>query len=223
MRTKLIAVDEPSDPDIDAFFRGEANSFPEFAPIRPVLHRQPENLLQGWYELGDEGGRLIRFAHRFGSYDWNNDPHHNETMRLLEQYNLEEYSTPIDRSFDVLWRWLFAAVRQDRFSEGTIVDSATALVRIANELRRRLLQERAGGESEPADVTVDEYVSDRVRRPPPDGCSVVFGSTPVVAFGDPSTARAATLGLNPSRVEFTRAGHLLAEGERRLQSISDLK
>jgi hypothetical protein len=143
-------------------------------------------------------------------------------MQLLEQYNLEEYSTPIDRSFDVLWRWLFAAVRQDRFSEGTIADSATALVRIANELRRRLLQERAGGESEPADVTVDEYVSDRVRRPPPDGCSVVFGSTPVVAFGDPSTARAATLGLNPSRVEFTRAGHLLAEGERRLQSITSL-
>jgi hypothetical protein len=220
--TKLMAVDEPSDPDIDAFFRGEANSFPEFAPIRPLLHRQPENLLQGWYELGDEGGRLIRFAHRFGSYDWNNDPHHNETMQLLEQYNLEEYSTPIDRSFDVLWRWLFAAVRQDRFSEGTIADSATALVRIANELRRRLLQERAGGESEPADMIVDGYVSDRVRRPPPDGCSVVFGSTPIVAFGDPSTARAATLGLNPSRVEFTRAGHLLAEGERRLQSITSL-
>jgi hypothetical protein len=62
-------LDEPSDPDIDAFIRGEADTFPEFAPIRPVLHQRAANEFP-WYELGDSGGRLIRFAHRFGTFDW---------------------------------------------------------------------------------------------------------------------------------------------------------
>jgi hypothetical protein len=215
-------MDEASDPDIDAFFKGEADDFPEFSPVIAVLHSEPENLLQGWYDLGESGARLIRFAHRFGSYDWNHDPNHDEQMRSLERYNSGEPSGPIHESFELLWRRLFAAVRQDRFSEGTIANSAVALVRVANELRRRLLEERAGGESVPADATVEAYVADRVRRPPPDGCSVVFGSTPVVAFGDPGTARAATLGLNPSRVEFARGGALFGDRERRLHSITSL-
>ena len=66
-------MDAPRDLDIVAFLRGEIDGFLEFAPIGPVLHREPGNLLQGWYEVGEYGGRLIRFAHRFGSYDWSHD------------------------------------------------------------------------------------------------------------------------------------------------------
>jgi hypothetical protein len=217
----VINLDEPSDPDIDAFTRGEADTFPEFAPIRPVLHQGAANELP-WYELGDSGGRLIRFAHRFGTYDWSHDPEHGEKTRLLERYNSAESGDPIRMSFDVLWRWLFAAVREDRFGSENVANNPIALVRIANELCRRLQIERAGGETEPADATVEPYVAARIRRPAPDGCSVITGSTPVVAFGDPSAALVATLGLNPSRVEFLDSGQLLRGQQRRLASLGSL-
>jgi hypothetical protein len=217
----VLNVDEPSDPDIDAFIRGEADTFPEFAPIRPVLHHGAANAFPS-YELGNSGARLIRFAHRFGTYDWNHDPNHPEKMRLLERYNSAEPADPIPMPFDVLWRWLFAAVREDRFGSENVANKAIALVRIANELRRRLQSERAGGDSKPADSTVEPYVADRIRRSAPDGCSVITGSTPVVAFGDPSVATVATLGLNPSRIEFTDSGQLLGGPQRRLASLGSL-
>src|ERR1700682_1695749 len=134
-------LDEPSDPDIDAFIRGEADTFPKFAPIRPVLHQGAANELP-WYELGNSGGRLIRFAHRFGTYEWGLDPNHREKMRLLERYNLAGSADPIPMPFDVLWRWLLAAVREDRFGSENLANNPIALVRIANELRRRLQLER---------------------------------------------------------------------------------
>jgi hypothetical protein len=214
-------LDEWSDPDIDAFIRGDVDTFPEFAPIRPVLHQGAANEFP-WYELGNSGGRLIRFAHRFGTYDWNRDPNHREKMRFLERYNLAEPADPIPMPFDVLWRWLLAAVREDRFGSENLANNPIALVRIANELRNRLQLERAGGESEPADATVEPYVAARIRRSAPDGCSVVSGSTPVVAFGDPSSATVATLGLNPSRVEFIDSGQLLGGQQRRLASLGSL-
>jgi hypothetical protein len=214
-------LDEPSDPDIDAFIRGEADTFPEFASIRPVLHQGAANEFP-WYELGDSGGRLIRFAHRFGTFDWSHDPNHPEKMRLLERYNSAKPGDPIPMPFEVLWRWLFAAVREDRFGGENVANNAIALLRIANELRKRLQTERAGGESEPADAAVEPYVAARVRRAAPDGCSVITGSTPVVAFGDPCAATVATLGLNPSRVEFLDSGQLLGGQQRRLASLGSL-
>lgn len=49
------------------------------------------------------------------------------------------------------------------------------------------------------------------------------GSTPVVAFGDFLTATVATLGINPSRQEFTTAaGQLLTGDQRRLASLESL-
>ena len=72
------------------------------------------------------------------------------------------------------------------------------------------------------------YIEQRIRRPiPPDSC-VVPGSTPVVAFGKARTATVATLGLNPSRVEFLdRDGRELVGDARRLSThwslgLSDL-
>ena len=62
---------------------------------------------------------------------------------------------------------------------------------------------------------IPRYIDDRIRRPfPPDLC-VVRGSTPVVAFGNCQSARAATLGLNPSRIEFVDERGVLLKGQKR--------
>src|SRR5258708_7804842 len=78
-------------------------------------------------------------------------------------------------------------------------------------------------QSTPARNRIPPYIEDRIRRPWPPGLCVVRGSTPVVAFGDCRSARAATLGLNPSRVEFLdKKGVLLKGQERRLATHESL-
>jgi hypothetical protein len=61
-----------------------------------------------------------------------------------------------------------------------------------------------------------------VRRLPPVDAPVVSGSTPVVAFGDPTRAEVATLGINPSRIEFAADGFLLTGADRRLATLESL-
>jgi hypothetical protein len=71
---------------------------------------------------------------------------------------------------------------------------------------------------------VPRYIEDRIRRKFPSDLGVVPGSTPVVAFGDCLRARAATLGLNPSRIEFLdRKGVLLKGQRRRLATCESLE
>ncbi|MEA1949849.1 MAG: hypothetical protein U9N87_00575 [Planctomycetota bacterium] len=71
-------------------------------------------------------------------------------------------------------------------------------------------------------TSLPDYVMKRVRREPSCSC-IVKGSTPVVAFGDPRKAFAATLGLNPSRVEFQDGCARLLDGEeRRLATLDSL-
>ena len=67
---------------------------------------------------------------------------------------------------------------------------------------------------------IPEYVEARLRRPQPEGCNVIPGSTPVVGFGDPRNAKIATIGLNPNRLEFLDAdGSLLQEEAGRLETL----
>jgi len=67
------------------------------------------------------------------------------------------------------------------------------------------------------------YMVERARRPPPPGCSVVEGSTPVVFFGNPR-AKIATISINPSYREFLdgRNGPLLSGEARRLATLQSL-
>lgn len=68
-----------------------------------------------------------------------------------------------------------------------------------------------------------EYIVERLRRDPTPGCSVVPRSTPVIAFGDLFSSRAATLGLNPSSLEFLdNDGNLLGGKDRRLATLESL-
>ena len=70
---------------------------------------------------------------------------------------------------------------------------------------------------------VPGYIEERIRQPIPLDLCVVPGSTPVVAFGDPCTARVATLSLNPSHHEFLgKDGCELPEPERRLATHQSL-
>jgi hypothetical protein len=67
---------------------------------------------------------------------------------------------------------------------------------------------------------IPDYVEARLRRPPPDGCNVIPGSTPVVGFGDPRNAKVATIGLNPNRLEFLDPeASLLREDDQRLETL----
>ncbi len=77
--------------------------------------------------------------------------------------------------------------------------------------------------AEPADLPLPGHVVAMVRRTAPADCHVIPGSTPVVAFGDPRTAEVATLGINPSRVEFCgKDGQLLTGDQRRLATTASL-
>jgi hypothetical protein len=68
-----------------------------------------------------------------------------------------------------------------------------------------------------------EYIEERIRRRPPDGLPVVPGSTPVIAFGDARKAWVATLGWNPSKLEFIdKKGKELAGPYRRLETLTSL-
>lgn len=61
-----------------------------------------------------------------------------------------------------------------------------------------------------SDIVVPGYLAAMVRRVPPADAAVVAGSTPVVSFGEPRRAVAATLGINPSTAEFIHHGQMLA-------------
>ncbi len=69
---------------------------------------------------------------------------------------------------------------------------------------------------------VPEYIARRIRRPIPNGSSVVPGSTPVVSFGNSRVATTATLGINPSRVEFLDSSGNLLTDNRRLSTHESL-
>lgn len=67
-----------------------------------------------------------------------------------------------------------------------------------------------------------DYVIARLRRPA-FSQHVVSGSTPVLSFGDATTATVATLGLNPSRQEFLdTSGRELEGRDRRFETLKSL-
>jgi hypothetical protein len=72
-------------------------------------------------------------------------------------------------------------------------------------------------------MTRPTLLIERARRAPDVDLCVVPGSTAVVAFGDPVTARVATIGMNPSAGEFRDGtGSLLAGADRRLATLESL-
>ncbi|NDA83046.1 MAG: hypothetical protein EBY01_08350, partial [Actinobacteria bacterium] len=53
---------------------------------------------------------------------------------------------------------------------------------------------------------------------------ILEGSTPVISFGDFTKSSIATLGINPSPLEFiNRRGHILNSSEKRLVDLESLE
>ncbi len=71
-------------------------------------------------------------------------------------------------------------------------------------------------------ITLPSYLSAMVRRSPPGQAPVVPGSATVIAFGDPSRAEVASLGINPSKREFVETGAVLSGDQRRLATLESL-
>lgn len=70
---------------------------------------------------------------------------------------------------------------------------------------------------------IPPYVIEMARRKPPRDCAVIEGSTPVISFGNFRESRIATLGINPSNLEFLdRTGNFLSETEQRLATWESL-
>ena len=66
-----------------------------------------------------------------------------------------------------------------------------------------------------------DWLVSMVRREPPIKDVVVNGSTPVVSFGDFRQVRVATLGINPSNLEFVDAKGKLLHGEESRLATTD--
>lgn len=70
---------------------------------------------------------------------------------------------------------------------------------------------------------IPSYIEERIKKIPPPNMKVVSGSTPVIAFGNAQIARIATLGLNPSKLEFLdEHGIELTGSNRRLETLKSL-
>jgi len=69
-------------------------------------------------------------------------------------------------------------------------------------------------------MNIDELEKQTVQKissmTAPVGCGVIAKSTPVVSFGDFTTSKIATLGINPSSAEFLSAGQLIKGEKKRL-------
>lgn len=88
-------------------------------------------------------------------------------------------------------------------------------------MQGRILDQRGRGRMT---NQVPDYIERRIRRPIPADSRVIPGTTPVVAFGDVGQARVATLGINPSRVEFLdpKRENFLVDSARRLATHQSL-
>ena len=73
---------------------------------------------------------------------------------------------------------------------------------------------------------IDERVIERAMAPYPRIAELVLSSTPVVSFGNPSTAKIVTIGINPSSNEFQVSGKskkLLPRNKKRLVDLEILE
>lgn len=71
---------------------------------------------------------------------------------------------------------------------------------------------------------IPSYIEERIKEIPLPNMNIITGSTPVVAFGNAQISRVATLGLNPSKLEFLDSNGIeLTESKRRLETLKSLK
>src|SRR5438270_5303512 len=98
----VITPNTPEPIDLDTqFLRGLVDDLAPFRAITPISDAEPG--VFPWFEYGSDGSRLVSFAHRLGSYDWNGDPHRDQQEALLDRCNRGGPEDAVDEPFDVLW------------------------------------------------------------------------------------------------------------------------
>jgi hypothetical protein len=107
---------------------------------------------RGRVKSDEAGARLWTFAHAVSSFGWGDDPRMPELGQRLEDWNRGEPDDPVDGTTQDLWDLLFAVHRAERFTWGAGAAWLTAMTRIANEIRRRLLVTKS------PDVTQEEWL-----------------------------------------------------------------
>jgi Family of unknown function (DUF6508) len=140
-----------AEPDADDRFMSEMSDDIAAFAVPSTTWKGGQRLDDGsiqmpWCEYDEAGERLMKFAYH-GAYDWAHDPKRADQNAMLESLTTGAPDDSVHGETDELWHCLFAVVRSERFCEGAVAAHALALTRIANELRRRLLDQRASGAS----------------------------------------------------------------------------
>jgi hypothetical protein len=121
LRVKVAGRDP--DPALDALWRGDADGFPP--------------LVVG---AADTEARIFRFLYAFEPAELEDEVPMAGWHLLLDKYGgggLEEDLRRED--FTELFLSAFTCTRGDRFNEGIVLQYETGMVRLCNELRRRIL------------------------------------------------------------------------------------
>ena len=128
-----------------AFFFGESDQeIPPFETGQEEhwLGQTAENTYTFQSETDDAAMRLHYFAHLNRPFNWTDDPRQEDWSALLAELNQGDPQQPVEGKTQDLWDCALAVARADRFNEGVFSANLEAIARIANELRRRVLQTR---------------------------------------------------------------------------------
>jgi hypothetical protein len=154
-----------------AFLLGKTVDLPRFELPEPTVHsaviREPNAIEMGWVESDEAGARLWTFAHAVRSFGWGDDPRMPELRQRLEDWNRGEPDDPVDGTTQVLWDLLFAVHRAERFTWGAGAAWLTAMTRIANEIRRRLLVTKSPDANQADLLRAPVLIPHRAKKDPP--------------------------------------------------------
>jgi len=128
-----------------AFFFGETDQ--EIPPFeigneKHWLEQTAEKTYSFRSETDAAAMRLHYFALLNRPFTWREDPRQEEWRVLLTDLNQGDPQQPVEGKTQDLWDCALAVARADRFTEGLFSANLVAIARIANELRRRVLQMR---------------------------------------------------------------------------------
>lgn len=160
------------DSSVARFLSGESDDFAPFElPIsewRSGDRSESGAITMPWVDTGDAGSRLMAFAHAIRPFDWGADARQELWNDQLQTLSSGASSDPINGTTQELWDLLLAVVRADRFNEGLIATHAVALTRIANEIRRRMLDGRDPAASQDQILKAPHLVPFRAKKDPRD-------------------------------------------------------
>ncbi len=149
-----------------AFLAGEVETLAPFAVPGGAWQAEPGIMP---YHAGDDGlMRLSAFAHHARPFDWGNDPRAEGWERALAALATSDTNPFLAAPTQDLWDCLLAISRADRFDEELMARHAPALTRIANEIRRRLLDARRTDATQEESLRAPVLIRHRAKKDPRD-------------------------------------------------------